>query len=79
MAATSSAYFFSAADLLSAAASADLLSAASAGCSGDWSAIAGNPVKFGLGFSSMVFDTVFLIQHYVLYPNRRSSVALSPH
>jgi len=50
-----------------------------AGCSGDWSAIAGNPVKFGLGFSSMVFDTVFLIQHYVLYPNRRSSVALSPH
>jgi cystinosin len=34
---------------------------------GNWSAITGNPVKFGLGLTSLVFDAVFLIQHYVLY------------
>ena len=27
-----------------------------------------NPVKFGLGFASMVFDIIFAVQHYVLYP-----------
>ena len=36
----------------------------------DWSDVSGNPVKFGLGFTSMVFDVVFLTQHYVLYPGR---------
>lgn len=34
----------------------------------DWSGIQGDPVKFGLGFTSMVFDIVFMAQHYVLYP-----------
>ena len=34
---------------------------------GDWSAITGNPVKFCLGLTSLVFDAVFLVQHYVLY------------
>lgn len=34
---------------------------------GDWSGISGDPVKFGLGFVSMVFDVVFMFQHYVLY------------
>ena len=38
-----------------------------AGCSGDWSAVSGDPVKFGLGFSSMFFDTIFFVQHWVLY------------
>uniref|UniRef100_A0A915CYG2 Cystinosin homolog n=1 Tax=Ditylenchus dipsaci TaxID=166011 RepID=A0A915CYG2_9BILA len=33
----------------------------------DWSAFYGNPVKFGLGMISMVFDVVFIIQHYGLY------------
>ncbi|KAF5539788.1 CTNS [Fusarium phyllophilum] len=33
----------------------------------DWSGITGNPVKFALGNISMVYDTVFIIQHYVLY------------
>uniref|UniRef100_A0A915BHD3 Cystinosin homolog n=1 Tax=Parascaris univalens TaxID=6257 RepID=A0A915BHD3_PARUN len=33
----------------------------------DWSAFYGNPVKFGLGLVSMLFDIVFMIQHYVLY------------
>eukprot|EP01062_Namystynia_karyoxenos_P064173 TRINITY_DN57079_c0_g1_i1.p1 TRINITY_DN57079_c0_g1~~TRINITY_DN57079_c0_g1_i1.p1 ORF type:complete len:373 (+),score=101.15 TRINITY_DN57079_c0_g1_i1:98-1216(+) len=39
----------------------------------DWSGIAGNPVKFGLGTCSMIFDTIFMIQHYCLYAenNRR--------
>ncbi|KAL3103411.1 hypothetical protein niasHS_002597 [Heterodera schachtii] len=33
----------------------------------DWSAFTGNPVKFGLGLISMLFDILFIIQHYVLY------------
>ncbi|KAG0258884.1 hypothetical protein BG011_003020, partial [Mortierella polycephala] len=38
--------------------------------SGDWSGISGDPVKFGLGFLSILFDLVFMIQHYVLYRDR---------
>lgn len=33
----------------------------------DWSGITGNPVKFSLGFVSMVYDVLFMLQHYVLY------------
>ncbi|KAL4436346.1 hypothetical protein ABPG77_009908 [Micractinium sp. CCAP 211/92] len=33
-----------------------------------WSAITGNPVKFGLGFASMFFDIIFMAQHWCLYP-----------
>lgn len=33
----------------------------------DWSGITGNPVKFALGNVSMVYDVIFMIQHYVLY------------
>eukprot|EP00892_Ulva_mutabilis_P007144 jgi/Ulvmu1/4801/UM020_0086.1 len=33
----------------------------------DWRQIAGNPVKFGLGFVSLSFDVLFMVQHYVLY------------
>eukprot|EP01059_Diplonema_ambulator_P025106 TRINITY_DN42090_c0_g1_i1.p1 TRINITY_DN42090_c0_g1~~TRINITY_DN42090_c0_g1_i1.p1 ORF type:complete len:372 (+),score=85.07 TRINITY_DN42090_c0_g1_i1:69-1118(+) len=33
----------------------------------DWSKISGDPVKFGLGFCSMMYDTIFMIQHYILY------------
>eukprot|EP00877_Chromochloris_zofingiensis_P007899 jgi/Chrzof1/3362/Cz12g22110.t1 len=42
----------------------------------DWTAIIGNPVKFGLGSSSIVFDMVFMVQHYVLYAER--DVAKAP-
>ena len=35
--------------------------------SDDWRQIAGNPVKFGLGFVSLSFDIVFMVQHYILY------------
>lgn len=34
---------------------------------GDWSGITGNPVKFGLGNVSMVYDLIFFTQHWVLY------------
>lgn len=33
----------------------------------DWSGVTGNPVKFGLGNISIMFDIIFMIQHYVLY------------
>ncbi len=33
----------------------------------NWSGITGNPVKFSLGFVSMVYDVMFMLQHYVLY------------
>ncbi|PAV61647.1 hypothetical protein WR25_00671 isoform A [Diploscapter pachys] len=33
----------------------------------NWSAFYGNPVKFGLGLVSIIFDVFFMLQHYVLY------------
>ncbi|KAL2131676.1 hypothetical protein VTI74DRAFT_4743 [Chaetomium olivicolor] len=33
----------------------------------DWSGITGNPVKFALGNVSMIYDLIFMFQHYVLY------------
>jgi cystinosin len=33
----------------------------------DWSGLTGNPVKLGLANVSMVFDVIFITQHYVLY------------
>jgi len=41
-----------------------------AGRANDWSGITGNLAKFLLGFVSMVFDVLFMTQHYVLYPKR---------
>ncbi|KAI4203235.1 MAG: hypothetical protein LQ346_001831 [Caloplaca aetnensis] len=38
---------------------------------GDWSGVTGNPVKFGLGNISVVFDVIFILQHYVFYRNSR--------
>jgi cystinosin len=38
----------------------------------DWSAITGNPVKFGLGFTSVFFDIIFMAQHYILYNNNEN-------
>lgn len=35
----------------------------------DWSAITGNPVKFGLGLTSMFFDVGFVLQHVVFGKN----------
>lgn len=33
----------------------------------DWSGLTGNPVKLGLANISLLFDLVFMTQHYVLY------------
>ncbi|XP_067678339.1 cystinosin-like [Haliotis asinina] len=33
----------------------------------DWSSIFGDPTKFGLGFFSILFDVLFMVQHYCLY------------
>ena len=37
------------------------------GTTGRWNGIAGNPVKFCLGSLSMIYDVVFMAQHFVLY------------
>ncbi|KAK2765397.1 hypothetical protein FQN54_008243 [Arachnomyces sp. PD_36] len=34
---------------------------------GDWSGITGNPVKFGLGNITIIFDLILIVQHYILY------------
>uniref|UniRef100_A0A2M4A753 Cystinosin homolog n=3 Tax=Anopheles triannulatus TaxID=58253 RepID=A0A2M4A753_9DIPT len=36
----------------------------------DWASIFGDPTKFGLGLFSVLFDILFMVQHYVLYRNR---------
>ena len=38
----------------------------------DWSGLTGNPVKFGLGQISIIFDLIFMAQHYVLYRNTKT-------
>jgi len=38
--------------------------------SGDWSAVSGDPAKLLLGNVSMLFDVIFVAQHYCLYPQR---------
>ncbi|CAF3412154.1 unnamed protein product, partial [Rotaria sp. Silwood2] len=35
----------------------------------DWSSIFGSPTKFALGLFSVLFDLVFIVQHYILYRN----------
>ncbi|XP_032072379.1 cystinosin [Thamnophis elegans] len=36
----------------------------------EWKLVFGDPTKFGLGLFSIVFDIVFMIQHYCLYRNQ---------
>ena len=38
--------------------------------SDDWGSIFGDPTKFGLGFFSILFDILFIVQHYILYRER---------
>ncbi|KAG7671238.1 hypothetical protein KSW81_003376 [Nannochloris sp. 'desiccata'] len=35
----------------------------------------GSPIKAGLSFISMMFDVIFMVQHFVLYPNWKRKVA----
>ncbi|RDA94456.1 hypothetical protein CP533_2211 [Ophiocordyceps camponoti-saundersi (nom. inval.)] len=44
----------------------------------DWSGITGNPVKFALGNASLVYDSIFMTQHYILYPSSRNGVEQDP-
>jgi len=43
----------------------------------NWAGLIGDPVKFGLGFTSMVFDVIFMIQHYGLYKDRSDETSYS--
>lgn len=40
---------------------------------GDWSGVTGNPVKFALGQVSIMFDAVFVVQHYILYAGAKDT------
>ncbi len=40
----------------------------------DWSSIFGSPTKFGLGFFSILFDILFIVQHYILYRTNGSNI-----
>ncbi|XP_058062921.1 cystinosin homolog [Anopheles bellator] len=42
----------------------------------DWGSIFGDPTKFGLGLFSVLFDILFIVQHYVLYRNRADGKTL---
>jgi len=44
---------------------------------GDWTGITGNLAKFGLGFVSITFDVIFMLQHYVLFPHRGETRPIS--
>ena len=39
----------------------------------DWSSIFGSPTKFGLGLFSILFDIIFILQHYFFYRLRSHS------
>lgn len=41
----------------------------------DWSGVTGNPVKFALGNASLVYDGIFVVQHYILYRHNREDDA----
>ncbi|CAG0890575.1 unnamed protein product [Darwinula stevensoni] len=43
----------------------------------DWGSIFGDPTKFGLGLFSILFDFLFMFQHYYLYRDRNAYTQLS--
>lgn len=44
----------------------------------DWSSLFGNFTKFGLGVISILFDVLFMVQHYVLYASGPKSHSKVP-
>ncbi|XP_046439520.1 cystinosin-like [Daphnia pulex] len=44
----------------------------------DWDSLFGDPTKFGLGLFSVMFDLLFIVQHYVLYRNNDPSPVYLP-
>ncbi|XP_045160018.1 cystinosin-like isoform X2 [Mercenaria mercenaria] len=47
--------------------------------SDDWGSIFGDPTKFGLGFFSILFDILFITQHYCLYWDNAKYGSLVDH
>eukprot|EP00301_Raphidiophrys_heterophryoidea_P004112 c11814_g1_i2.p1 GENE.c11814_g1_i2~~c11814_g1_i2.p1 ORF type:complete len:289 (+),score=77.66 c11814_g1_i2:114-980(+) len=45
--------------------------------SGDWGKVTANPVKLGLSIQSVVFDVIFMVQHFILYPEH-AAIAKPP-
>lgn len=45
---------------------------------GDWSSIFGSPTKLGLGLLSILFDIIFMAQHYIFYKEIREVESYSP-
>jgi len=43
--------------------------------SGSLTPLIGSPIKAGLSFVSMLFDVIFIVQHFVLYPNWKRKMA----
>ncbi|ELU04648.1 hypothetical protein CAPTEDRAFT_111871, partial [Capitella teleta] len=43
----------------------------------DWGSIFGDPTKFGLGAFSILFDILFIVQHYCLYRNSSGYVMIN--
>ena len=43
----------------------------------DWWGITGNIAKFGLGFVSILFDIIFMFQHYGLYGTSRNNNSIT--
>lgn len=41
----------------------------------DWPSVFGDPTKFGLGVISILYDLLFMFQHYVLYRKARKEQA----
>ena len=39
----------------------------------NWSSFIGDPTKFGLGLFSILFDIIFILQHYVFYRQKNPS------
>lgn len=39
-----------------------------------WSGVVGNPAKLGMGALSLAFDVLYLLQHYVFYPESRNGM-----
>lgn len=41
--------------------------------SGSWAGVTSNPVKLGLALISMAMDVIFMVQHYILYPEEEEA------
>ncbi|KAL9178605.1 hypothetical protein ACHAXT_001943 [Thalassiosira profunda] len=44
----------------------------------DWTGITGNPAKISLSLVTICFDLIFLVQHYILYPDADDRPFYSP-